>query len=52
MPSIPKSKRPEPTLQSVEDFLYELGPEKEEKVTVEGIEFEINKFERKYPQEI
>ena len=53
MPSIPKSKRPEPTLQNVEDFLYELGPvSKEDKITVDGIEFEINKFERKYPQEI
>jgi len=53
MPSIPKSKRPEPTLQNVEDFLYELGPvNKEDKITVEGIEFEVNKFERKYPQEI
>ena len=53
MPSIPKSKRPEPTLQNVEDFLYELGPvNKEDKITVEGIEFEVNKFERKYPQQI
>ena len=50
---IPKNKRPEPTIESIEDYLYEYGQvSKDDKITIEGIEFEIIKFEKKNPKGI
>ena len=47
MPYVTPSKRTAPTIDEVEDFLYELGAvEKEDKITVEGIQFEIVKTTR------
>ena len=47
MPYVTPSKRTDPTIDEVEDFLYELGPvDKEDKITVEGIQFEIVKTTR------
>ncbi len=48
MPYLPESKRIKPTIDAVEDFLYEFGTASDdgEKVTIEGIEIEINKFTR------
>ncbi len=45
MPYLPESKRIKPTIDAVEDFIYELGvPSGDgEKVTIEGIEVELNK---------
>ncbi len=47
MPYLPPKDRIEPTIDLVEDFLYEMGPvDKEDGVTVDGIRFEIAKVER------
>ena len=55
MATIPKKDRPEPTIESIEDFLYEMSSEpitRDEKITVEGIQFEVVKQTRTQPQRI
>ena len=53
MAVIPKNKRPEPTLESVEDYLYEYGQVgDDDKITIEGIEFEIEKSVKTKPKRI
>ena len=50
---LPKSKRPQPTLENVEDYLYEYGEvDKDDKVTIEGIEFEIIKYTKTKPMRL
>ena len=44
-----KPLKPKSTVDTVEDFLYELGPVRGEKVTFKGIEFEVAKSQRKNP---
>lgn len=44
-----KPLKPKSTIDTVEDFLYELGPVRGEKVTFKGIEFEVAKSQRKNP---
>ncbi len=48
MPYLPPNRRIKPNIDAVEDFLYEFGTASDdgEKVTIEGIEIEINKFTR------
>ena len=44
-----KPLKPKSTIDTVEDFLYELGPVRGERVTFKGIEFEVAKSQRKNP---
>ena len=44
MPIIPQKDRSVATIENLEDFFYELGPvDKNDKITVEGIQFEVLK---------
>ena len=65
MPYLPPSKRSDPTIDEVEDFLYELGTvvhvdeeglggrsSKVEKVLIEGIQLDISKFTRTAPMKL
>ena len=42
MPAIPQNKRPKATIQNVEDFLYELGPVRNNEVLFKQLTFAIN----------
>ena len=48
MPYLPPSKRLDPTIEQVQDFLYEIGEmtDDENKVVIEGIEIEVEKNTR------
>ena len=65
MPYLPPSKRSDPTIDEVEDFLYELGTvvyvdeeglggksSKAEKLLIEGIQLDISKFTRTAPMRL
>ena len=49
---LPKNKRPEPSIQSIVDFLYEMGPVKREQITVAGIDFDVAVSTRTKPMQI
>ena len=50
---IPKSKRPEPSIDGVVDFLFEMGPvNNQDQITVAGIDFDIAVTTRTKPMKI
>ena len=50
---IPKNQRPEPSIESVVDFLFEIGPTNNlDQITFAGIDFDISVNTRTKPMKI